>query len=210
MRAKLTQEIRNSGRARWLADVASTDHDHRAATLLLSLTRLSRRDATRADVRQAVKTIASAVVQEGISVSEDLVLVPIMRAGVAMLDVALDAAPHASTLFVVSTKTKGTDEVALTWLKHEAAPRRDVVVLDTVIASGDTIVEVCTELARRVEPMSQLRILTCYASPEGVARILARVPRAQLLVGCLSETVGNDGYVIPRINGDMGDKLYGP
>lgn len=136
-------------------------------------------------------------------------LVPILRAGLAMWPAAnaiFDAPPTAP---VLGSKRKGTGEVALTW--PGGAPPHGLsacLLLDTVTATGDTM-NAAARALRDANPDVILYAAVCYASPEAVSAIRREAAIDTLIVGVLSRTVDADGYLVPKINGDAGDKLYG-
>jgi uracil phosphoribosyltransferase len=136
-----------------------------------------------------------------------LLLIPIIRAGMAMWPSANRLFPFSATSFALATKKKGTNEVSAR-LSTLPSSCKEVLLLDTVIATGDTVNEVAMQLRRDLHGPS-ITICTCYASPEG----LAAIERAGLvdtsIVGVQSQTVDRSGYLIPLINGDAGEKLFG-
>lgn len=210
-RELLLDTLARSGRLMGLTDMCAATHRPQTGRILEEVRRLSFADASRRTVQQCVRSITSLLLPEAfpVALQAPVVLVPVLRAGVAMWATAADFFPDATTAFVTCSKSKGTTDVAITWHKTSPTPKAHVVILDTVLASGDTVASVCAEALARFEPLRELTVLTCYAAPEGVSRVLDRCPRARVFAACLSETVGADGYLVPRINGDMGDKLFG-
>jgi uracil phosphoribosyltransferase len=195
-----------------LADLRRLDERNVVAMGVVdSIRRLSQPDASRRVVRECIHVITQALLRtlpHQLS-SSPVVLVPVLRAGMAMWPAAAAYFPDNVTALVASSKVKGSAVVTTEWLKSTPMAGADIVVLDPIIASGDTVVRVCIEALRRYEQPRSITVAACYASPEGVAVVQAKCSAARLAVGCMSESVGADGYVIPRINGDMGDKLFG-
>ena len=136
-----------------------------------------------------------------------LLLIPIIRAGMAMWPSANRLFPFSASSFALATKKKGTNEVSAR-LSTLPSSCKEVLLLDTVIATGDTVNEVALQLRSDLHRPS-ITLCTCYASPEG----LAAIERAGLvdtaIVGVQSQTVDRSGYLIPLINGDAGEKLFG-
>lgn len=84
------------------------------------------------------------------------------------------------------------------------------VVLDTVIATGDTVAKLCDELwelsGRRERSVV---VMCCYAAPAALVR-LSRHPVVQyIVVARWAEGCDEAGYLVPTTNGDIGDKLFG-
>jgi uracil phosphoribosyltransferase len=142
--------------------------------------------------------------------AEDVLLIPVLRAGIAMWMEANAFFGGPETCFVQCTKEKGTRNVRVLWPSVPALGAKAVLVLDTVIATGDTINAVC-RILREAQGggAAELHVVSCYASPEGIQAISDARLGVQLTVGAISETVDAAGYLVPRINGDAGDKLFG-
>jgi uracil phosphoribosyltransferase len=136
-----------------------------------------------------------------------LLLTPIIRAGMAMWPSANRLFPFSASSFAVAMKRKGTDEVSVR-LSTLPSFCKEVLLLDTVVATGDTVNEVAMQLHRDLHGPS-ITLCTCYASPEGLAAIENAGLVNTSIVGVQSQTVDRSGYLIPLINGDAGEKLFG-
>ncbi|MEH2534933.1 uracil phosphoribosyltransferase [Bradyrhizobium sp. AZCC 1588] len=136
-----------------------------------------------------------------------LLLMPILRAGMAMWPSANRLFPFSASSFAVAKKRKGTSEVSVR-LSSLPSSCKDVLLLDTVVATGDTVNEVAAQLHRELHDPS-ITFCTCYASPEGLAAIESAGLVHASIVGVRSQSVDGSGYLIPRINGDAGEKLFG-
>lgn len=174
--------------------------------------RLSEVGASRRVVQMAVNGITrellSATVEQ--SQRDDVLLVPVLRAGVAMWSVTNEFFGFPETSFVWGKKEKGTDRASVLWPKRNVMEGRHVLVLDPIIATGDTLVRIFQSIADATQGASSLTVFSCYAAPEGVQAVLDKTQNVNLVVGCMAETVDGNGYLIPSTNGDMGDKLFGP
>lgn len=178
--------------------------------LLDAMHRFRDPEITRAGARREVAHITAAALEafRGFFGAAPL-LVPILRAGMAMWPAA-DAhfgQPHSS--FVVARKTKGTGQVDLSFSSGlDSVTGSGILMLDTVSATGDTVVSVAQALRRR-HPHAPINALICYASPEAIAAIEACQALTRLGIAVRSEGVDPQGWLLPRIGGDAGDKLYG-
>lgn len=136
------------------------------------------------------------------------VLIPVARAGMAMWDAVDSRFEHPLTAFATAKKTKGTEDVSLTFSSGLNDGIKKILVLDTVAATGDTLVHVGRELSVRY-PDASIDVFCCYASPEAVSKAKRYNLYDNIFVSVMSETVDEAGWLIPKINGDAGDKLYG-
>lgn len=136
------------------------------------------------------------------------VLVPILRAGMAMLPGASDALEHPQVCFARCTKDKTRRTVKVTFDSAGHLPPGCCILLDVIVARGDTIAAVIRHL-RTAGYSGQIHLVSCYAAPEGLAHLLTIDTDLQVHVGGYADHVDPHGYLVPPTYGDMGNKLYG-
>lgn len=137
------------------------------------------------------------------------VLVPVLRAGVWMVDGVLSVVPEADVAFVGLARDEATLR-AVTYLDKLPADvdNREVWVLDPMLATGGSIVAVAEMLAtRRPGPVTVLSLL---AAPEGLLRVSEEPACSGWHVVCaaVDERLDERGFIIPGL-GDAGDRLSG-
>jgi len=166
---------------------------------------LTYRRASRGVTTKLVQTIAAEVIDRGRSIfGEDVVLVPVLRGALPLWQVATERLGHPPSLFVVGSKDKTGREVDLAWIGPQGIPEGStVVVLDTLVARGDTVVCVVEDLSGRC---SRVVVCSCYAAPEGVETISRT--GVMHLIGAVAQAVDGDGRVVPPTFGDIGARLF--
>lgn len=173
--------------------------------------RLSKVGASRQVVQMAISGITRELLNATVEQSQrDVLLVPVLRAGVAMWSVANEFFGFPETSFVWGKKEKGTDRASILWPKRNVMDDRHVLIFDPIIATGDTLVQVSESIVDTMQGASSFTVFSCYAAPEGVQAVLDKTRNINLVVGCMAETVDENGYLLPLTHGDMGDKLFGP
>jgi uracil phosphoribosyltransferase len=136
-------------------------------------------------------------------------VVPVLRAGVGMLDGLIRLLPDAEVGFAGLARDERT--ALPSWYANrlpEDAAGRDVFVLDPMLATGGTLVAVVEVLlARGAEAVTCVCIL---AAPEGIARVIEAFPddNVSLVVAAVDERLDDRAYIIPGL-GDAGDRLFG-
>jgi uracil phosphoribosyltransferase len=136
-------------------------------------------------------------------------VVPILRAGLAMLEPALALMPERARVgFLGMARDEETlrPRVYLESLPDDLADD-DVVALDVMIATGGSCVAALDEIAR-LRPAS-LRLVGIIAAPEGIARVHAGHPGVAITVTAVDERLDERGFIVPGL-GDAGDRLYAP
>mgnify|MGYP001601757612 CR=1 FL=1 len=136
-------------------------------------------------------------------------VVPVLRAGVGMLDGLIRLLPAAEVGFAGLARDEETAQPS--WYADrlpEDAAGRDVFVLDPMLATGGTLVAVVEALlARGAEAVTCVCLL---AAPEGVARVSETFPgdNVSLVVAAIDERLDERSYIVPGL-GDAGDRLFG-
>jgi uracil phosphoribosyltransferase len=136
-------------------------------------------------------------------------VVPVLRAGVGMLDGLTRLLPDAEVGFAGLARDERTAQPA--WYAErlpEDAAGRPVFVLDPMLATGGTLVAVVDALlARGAETVTCVCLL---ASPEGIDRVQSTFPddRVSLVVAAVDERLDERAYIVPGL-GDAGDRLFG-
>ena len=179
-------------------------------TLADELVTLLAYEATR-DVRVAEVTVTTPVgTATGAKLAQPRpLIVPVLRAGIGMLDGMTRLLPMASVGFVGMVRDEKS-LVASTYanrLPHELTGR-EVFVLDPMLATGGTLVTVIGMLAER--GAGTVTAICLLAAPEGLARVAEAFPGddVRVVTGAVYERLNDKGYIVPGL-GDAGDRLFG-
>ena len=204
--------VRRKPRLQVFADLRSGESvGETGNNIVEGIKKLSEPSATRQEVQASVHAITHELLQstyekEG---NENILLVPVLRSGITMWETANNFFNAPETSFLTGDKEKGTNKAYISWTKRNAIDNKKVIILDPIIATGDTLIQAYEAITSTSEQSSDITIFSCYASPQGVEAVLTKAPQASLIVGCMAESVDADGYLIPSTNGDMGHKLFG-
>jgi uracil phosphoribosyltransferase len=142
----------------------------------------------------------------------DPLVIPVLRAGIGMLDGMARLLPNADVGFVGLARNEET-LVASVYAERLPADLtgRDVFVLDPMLATGGTLETVVGMLAAR--GAAAVTAICLLAAPEGVARLEAAFPAdepvpVRVVTAGLDERLNERGYIVPGL-GDAGDRLFG-
>ena len=136
-----------------------------------------------------------------------LTLVPILRAGLGMVDGILQLVPSARVGHIGLYRDHGTLQPVSYYFKVPAAETdRDFFVLDPMLATGGSAAAAVTQLMRA--GAARVRLLCLVAAPEGVATMLAAHPAVPVYAAALDREFNRQGYILPGL-GDAGDRLFG-
>ena len=133
--------------------------------------------------------------------------VPILRAGMGMLDGFLDMIPNAKVSVVGMFRNESTLEPVQYYVKLATdMPNRTAVVLDPMLATGGTLVATIKLL--KEAGCKHIMGLFLVAAPEGVQRVQDEHPDVDIFTAACDERLNEHGYILPGL-GDAGDKIFG-
>lgn len=176
--------------------------------LTKELARLLTYEATK-DLEVEKKTIkgwAGEVEIERIK-GKKITVVPILRAGLGMMDGVLDMVPGAKVSVVGFYRNEETLKPVKYYVKLASDIKaRMAIILDPMLATGGTL-EATIELLKSAG-CTQIRGLFLVAAPEGIKRILDKHPDVDIYCAGVDERLNEKGYILPGL-GDAGDKIFG-
>jgi uracil phosphoribosyltransferase len=136
-----------------------------------------------------------------------LTLVPILRAGLGMVEGILRLVPAARVGHIGLYRSHDTLEPVDYYFKVPGdATERDFFVLDPMLATGGSAVSAVASLKRA--GATSVRFLCLVAAPEGVRRLAAAHPDVPIYAASLDRQLNEHGYILPGL-GDAGDRLFG-
>lgn len=136
-----------------------------------------------------------------------VVAVPVLRAGLGMLEAFLDLVPTAQVGYFGLERNE-TTAVARRYYEKVPADLQDAVVflLDPMLATGGSAAQAVDGLRER--GARRVRFLSVIAAPEGVAMLAAAAPDAEIFTAALDRQLNDRKYILPGL-GDFGDRLFG-
>ena len=165
-------------------------------------------EATREAPRKSVKIRTPVAATLGTRLATAPLLVPVLRAGLGMVDAAQAAIPEAEVGFVGVARDEQT-HLPVPYL--EALPDtlagRPVLVLDPMLATGGSMAHTIGLLQRR--GATDITVLCVVAAPEGLAAVQKTAPNARVFTAAVDKGLSKAAYIVPGL-GDAGDRQFGP
>jgi len=136
-----------------------------------------------------------------------VVLVGILRAGIGLLDGMIRILPSARVGYVGLYRNEETLQAVEYYISLPAdLSQRDVLVLDPMLATGNTAVAALDRIFE--EKPRSVRFVSLVSAPEGIARVREAHPEARIFTAAVDERLDENGYILPGL-GDAGDRLFG-
>lgn len=192
-----------------------------------NLTKLRNRDTSPVDFRRVMDQLSALLAYEitrdisvsnepvttpleethGAVVSDDLVIVSIMRAGNGMLDGLLRMLPFSRVGHIGIYRDKFIGNTVEYYFRlPDEVKGRKILLADPLIATGDTAVASIDRL--KEYGVESIRFVSLLASPEGLAHLHEHHPDVEVYTLSVERELNAEGYILPGL-GDAGDRLYG-
>lgn len=134
-------------------------------------------------------------------------LIPILRAGLGMVDGMLNLLPAARVGHVGLYRDPETLQPIEYYIKlPKDISERELIVMDPMLATGGSANETIHSLKKR--GAKNIRLMCLVAAPEGIDLLKEEHPDVDIYLGALDERLNEHGYIVPGL-GDAGDRLFG-
>lgn len=154
---------------------------------------------------QDVETPLASIV--GKELKEEFMVVPVLRAGLAMLFAVQDFLPAVSVGFIGLERDENTATARKYYQKlpqlHEP---HEVIILDPMLATGGSVQDVIESLTER--NVRNIKIACIVAAPEGIERINKNFPEVHIYTSAIDSHLNSQKYIVPGL-GDFGDRYFG-
>ena len=134
-------------------------------------------------------------------------IIPILRAGLGMVDGLIEVFPAARVGHIGMYRDEKTMQPIEYYLKiPKDSNKRDMLVIDPMLATGGSA---CDAIQRLKEKgCTSLKLLNIIAAPEGIKKVQEEHPDVDIYIAQLDEKLNDDCYIVPGL-GDAGDRLFG-
>ena len=143
----------------------------------------------------------------GCRLEREVVLVPVLRAGLGMLDPILQLIPDARVGFIGLKREETTLRAQF---YHQSLPKNlsrfEIILIDPMLATGGSAVAALNLLADH--GAKHIRLVSLVAAPAGVRRVRKGWPNLPIFTAAIDRRLDDRGYILPGL-GDAGDRLFG-
>ncbi|MEQ8757616.1 MAG: uracil phosphoribosyltransferase [Coleofasciculus sp. G1-WW12-02] len=139
-----------------------------------------------------------------------LVVVPILRAGLALLEGAQTLLPLASIYHLGMVRDEETLEANcyLNKLPQQFAPGTRILITEPMLATGGTMMSAIAELTKRGADPGFIRIISVVAAPPALQKLGGDYPSLTIYTATIDEELSQQGFIVPGL-GDAGDRAFG-
>ena len=188
-----------------LRDKATQPQEFRR--LLGEIAALMLYEATRDFAVKKISVKTPLATAAGFRLEREVALVPVLRAGLGMLDSILQLIPHACVGFIGLKREEKTLRAVF---YHQSLPKNlgrfDVILIDPMLATGGSSVAAIDLLVG--QGAKHIRMVNLVAAPEGIRTVQKKYPRVPIFTAAVDEKLNERGFIVPGL-GDAGDRLFG-
>lgn len=148
-----------------------------------------------------------AVAKTKIISGRKLAFIPILRAGLGMVEGVTTLVPAAKIGHIGLFRDPVTKEPVKYYAKMpDDINERDAIIVDPMLATGNSAVAAITELKNL--GVNHIKFMCIICSPEGVEAVKSAHPDVEIYAGVMDEKLNEDKYIVPGV-GDAGDRIFG-
>ena len=164
-------------------------------------------EATRSLALKKISVRTPLETAAGSKLEREIVLVPVLRAGLGMLNPILEIIPHARVGFIGLKREEST---LIAHFYHKSLPKElgrcEVILIDPMLATGGSAVAALDFLTE--QGAKRIRLVSLVSAPEGIARVRKSYPTLPIFTAAIDRALNKAGYILPGL-GDAGDRLFG-
>lgn len=164
-------------------------------------------EATRDLASEPVRVRTPLEETEGRALAEGLVAIPVLRAGLGLLDAVTDLYPDAVVGYLGMERDERTLEPRDYYAKLPPMRGRRALLLDPMLATGGSGAAAVGHVKAIAAPTS-IAFVCVVAAPEGVERLRAKHPDVPIVTAAVDRQLNDAGFILPGL-GDFGDRLHG-
>jgi uracil phosphoribosyltransferase len=174
----------------------------RELTLLLAYEATANLKTTPREVETPIGKTKGEIISD-----KDVVIVPILRAGLGMFDAVLTLLPNASVGYIGVYRDPETHRPVEYYAKMPELKDKDLFLLDPMLATGHSAIKSIAILMNQGIAEKNIYFLSLLSAPEGIDEITAAYPRIKIYTASVDERLNEKDYIVPGL-GDAGDRLY--
>jgi uracil phosphoribosyltransferase len=189
----------------YLRDKQTRNKDFRELTseitMLLAYEALKHVELTPVDIETPIAPMTAQ------RVKHDIVIVPVLRAGVGMLNSLCELMPTAKVGFIGLYRDPDTKQPVEYYVKLPPVTNNPIVILvDPMLATGGSTAA-AIDLIKR-EGFNRITVVSIVSAPEGLAEVESRHPDVRIYTAAIDECLNDNKYIVPGL-GDAGDRIFG-
>lgn len=162
-------------------------------------------------VEKTIHTPLAACKTQTIDPEINIIISPILRAGLIFTDEAIDILPQACIRHIGMYRDEKT--LKPVWYYNKVPmdmhppKKHHVFITDPMLATGNSLIEAIKLYADKDIPLENIKVISIISAPEGVLNIQSKYPQVEIITAALDSHLNEHGYIVPGM-GDAGDRIF--
>jgi len=162
-------------------------------------------------VEKAVTTPLTTFKAQTIDSDINIIISPILRAGLIFTDEAIDILPQACIRHIGMYRDEQTLKPVWYYnrmpMEIKNPEKTYVYITDPMLATGNSLIEAVKLYADKKIPLKNIKLISIISAPEGISNIQAKFPEVEIITAALDSHLNENGYIVPGM-GDAGDRIF--
>lgn len=162
-------------------------------------------------IEKTVQTPLSPCKTKTIDPDINIIISPILRAGLIFTDEAIDILPQACIRHIGMYRDEET--LKPIWYYNKVPmdlrppEKHHVFITDPMLATGNSLIEAIKLYADKEIPLENIKVISIISAPEGILNIQEKYPQVEILTAAVDSHLNEHGYIVPGM-GDAGDRIF--
>lgn len=162
-------------------------------------------------VEKSVTTPLTTFNSKTIDTNINIIISPILRAGLIFTDEAIDILPQASIRHIGMYRDEKT--LKPIWYYNKIPmdigepEKTHIFITDPMLATGNSLIEAIKLYADKNIPLKNIKVISIISAPEGLSNIQEKFPEVEIITAAIDSHLNEHGYIVPGM-GDAGDRIF--
>lgn len=194
-----------------MRDKASNAQQIRIATRKITRMLIYEASNTLPTVEKTIHTPLAPCKTKIIDPDINIIISPILRAGLIFTDEAIDILPQACIRHIGMYRDENTLKPVWYYNKVpmdiQTPEKTHVFITDPMLATGNSLLEVIKLYADKEIPLENIKVISIISAPEGILNIQSKYPQIEIMTAAVDSHLNEHGYIVPGM-GDAGDRIF--
>lgn len=162
-------------------------------------------------IKKSVTTPLTTFNSKTIDTNINIIISPILRAGLIFTDEAIDILPQASIRHIGMYRDEKT--LKPIWYYNKIPmdigepEKTHIFITDPMLATGNSLIEAIKLYADKNIPLKNIKVISIISAPEGLSNIQEKFPEVEIITAAIDSHLNEHGYIVPGM-GDAGDRIF--
>lgn len=194
-----------------MRDKNTNSHGVRIATRKITRALLYEASKNLPLIEKTITTPLTSFKTQTIDPDINIIISPILRAGLIFTDEAIDILPQACVRHIGMYRDEKTLKPIWYYnkvpMKVQDPHKFHIFITDPMLATGNSLIEAIKLYSDKRIPMENIKIISIISAPEGISNIQMKFPETEIITAAVDSHLNEHGYIVPGM-GDAGDRIF--